>query len=187
MTSTSTEPSVLLALLEKFAGLTYPTLLGSNEPVYVFDGITGPNQPDNFIQVGGTQDPTISGGQVFAGLGATVKYEDYVIDCAISCYVGGDDNPGWGSADTATSSAAKSEAQLSARSNAYAIFAQIEQALISDIQLQNVADPVNPFTVLWCEVVPKTTTQTNDDDPESSKGRACNIYFDVRAHGRIFP
>ncbi len=187
MTSTSTQPSVVIALLEKFAGLSYPALLGSNEPVYVFDGITGPNQPDNFIQVGGTQDPAIAGGQVFAGLGATVKYEDYVIDCAVSCYVGGDANAGWGSTDTASSAAAASDAMLSARSNAYAIFTQIEQAMISDIQLQSISNPVNPTTVLWTELVPKTTVQTTDQDPESDKGRACTIYFDIRVHGRIFP
>lgn len=187
MTSTSTQPSVMIALLEKFAGLTFPTMLGSGEPVYVFDGDPGQNQPDSYIQVGGTQDPAISGGQVFAGLGATVKYEDYVIDCAVSCYVGGNAATGWGSTDTATSTQAQSDAQLSARTNAYAIFAQIEQAMISDIQLQNVANPVDPTTVLWTEIIPKTTQQTSAADPESDKGRICNIFFDIRVHGRIFP
>lgn len=181
MTSTSTMPSVTLALLQKFSGLTYPTMLGSNEPVEVFDGIPGPNQPDNYIQVGGTQAPAIAGGQVFAGLGATVKYEDYVIDCAISSFIGGDADQPFATAQEA------SDAMLSARTNAFAIFAQIEQAMVSDIQLQSVTTPVNPFTVLWTELVPKTVEQTADGDPESEKGRICNIFFDIRVHGRIFP
>ena len=187
MTSTSTMPSVMVALLEKFAGLTFPTLLGSNEPVYVFDGIPGPNQPDSYIQLGGTQAPAVSGGQAWAGLGATVRYEDYVIDCAVSCYVGGDANAGWGSTQTSSSAAATSDAMLSARSNAFAIFAQIEEAMVADVQLQSVANPVNPFTVLWTEVIPKTVEQTADGDTESEKGRICNIFFDIHVKGRIFP
>lgn len=189
MTSTSTTPSVMVALLEKFAGLTYPTMLGSGQPVYVFDGIPGPNQPDSYVQVGGTTTggQAVSGTQEWAGLGATVQYEKYDIDCAISCYVAGDANAGWGSSDIAASAAAASDAMLSARTNAFAIFAAIQTAMQADIQLQSVADPVDPTTVLWTLCTYKTTEQTADTDDASAMGRICNIFFDVHVEARIFP
>ncbi len=179
MTTTSTEGAVVLALLEKFAGLTYPTMLGSNEPVQIFDGIPGPNQPDNYIQVGGFDVPDIvQGTQTWAGLGATVRYEDYEVNCAVSCYVGGDAD------QTFTTAGEPSDAQYAARTNAYAIFAQIEIAMQADVQLLNVT---NPPGILWCEVLPKSTQQTEAGDPESGIGRVCNRLFSIHVRGRIFP
>lgn len=178
--STSTVAAFVQAILELLSGLTWPTLVGDDEEVYVFDGITGPNEPSNFIIVGGSQTPAISGTQHWRGLGAQRKLEDYTVSLTISCYVAGDDSQAFDGTNPST----VSDAQMQARNNAFALMAQIETQLRGvGVMLTNVADPPNN---IWCELGPKVNVQqTADGDPESDKGRICTIETEIHNVNKI--
>jgi hypothetical protein len=178
MATTSTAGAVCTALLQKYASLTWPTLLGSNEPPVLFDGFPGPSQPDNFIVLNGQPIPTASGNQQYAGLGGAYKYEDYEIANFVSCFVAG--------AATDGTVLAPSDAQSAARTNAYDLFAVIETALRQDKQLLLVA---NPPGILWCEITQHADEESNENSDEDSlaMGRYTTIEFRVRVHGRIGP
>lgn len=182
--ATSTIPSVLTALLEKLNGLTWPAMIGG-QPVYVFDGIVGPSQPDNTVVVGGEQDPAAEGDQEWMTVGGRRRQEEYTIEITASSYVGGES--GISAASTAASTAALvSNAQASARTNAFAIVGAIEAALRADPQLQQVTDPPDPGAVLYCAFGSRIVlTQTTEDDPESPLGRIATVTFDVQVKGTL--
>lgn len=180
MATTSTIGAMCLALLEKWGGLTWTSLGGSGEPPVIFDGVPTANQPDNLIALGGTAAPTSTGEQPFAGLGGVYKYETYEITAFVSCYVGG----AAGSGVMASGGADPSDAQGTARTNAYAILATLETAARQDKQLLTVT---NPPGILWHDLQPVNEENTNADSPEAADGRATTIEFHVRVHGRIGP
>lgn len=169
--ATSTIQAVLVGLIAKFNTLTFTGLTTNDPNVVVYDGFPGPNQPDNLIVVGGTPNNTVDGGQTYAGLGAQVKYEDYEVECFISCWVGGDDSQGQQGA---------SDAQNTARNNAFLILAQIEAALKSDLRLLSVPSPPG---ILWLEIGRTALEETSADN--AADGRFATIQFNVHVHGRI--
>ncbi len=186
--STSALPGVMLALLQKFASLDYSLGNTQDPTLYIFDGITGPNLPDNYVSLGGEQDPAASGEQQWANLGATAVNEDITIECEVSSYVGGtDDGSNWSPSSTVTDQVAQvSDAQLSARTNAFAIYAAIEVALKNDPQLAAVDNP--PTGLLWTKVGQREQIiQTARNDPESMKGRRCRLIFTIYGKVRLYP
>jgi hypothetical protein len=173
--ATSTLPGVILALLEKFNGLTYPKMLGEPSPVYVLDGIPGPDAPDHYLSVGGDGRPAGEISQRYQNLGGTRRDEDVTVHCLASSYVAGAAAP----ADYSVAS----DAQRNARTNAFAIVGAIETALRSDKNLTNVTDAPG---IYWCEAVTVgELEQSADDDVESDKGRTATVRFDIHARAQI--
>lgn len=175
MASTTRIPAIMLALLEKFATLTYPAMVGGG-PVVVLDGISGPHAPDHYVSVGGNGKPAATADQVFMNLGGSARDEEVTINCEASSWVGGAPDPG--------DHSAASDAQRNARTNAYGIVGAIETALRIDKNL-TVGITDTP-SIYWCAVGDHSELeQTSEEDPDSEKGRWATVSFDITAKAKI--
>ncbi len=181
----SSHQAVLVALTQKVMGLTYPTLIGTDSAVQFLDSTAaGGYAAENAVFIG--LDPEgaeiVHGTQTYAGLGGMVKYETYVILCAVSCFVGGSLGPD----DTLLDS---SDAQNNARANAYAIFGVIEQAIIDDKQFLGVASPPlnasGPAMVMWSDVNELGCIAGLAKSKDVVIGRSADISFTVTIHARL--
>lgn len=171
----STIPGTVLALMEKLQGLTWPTLLGTDNNVEVFDGITGTSVPANYVTLGAGTGIKVEPGKTWTPLGAPHYEEAFSVGCEVSCLVGGSNLPG---------DFGVSDAQRSARSNAFAIFETIRTALRADLRLTNVTDPPG---ILWSSVkITGDVVQTDEEDPEAAAGRACTLPFSFYAVAVVY-
>ncbi len=168
----SSFPDVVDALLSKIRGLAAVT--GAVPPVTVYDGFSGPNVPDVFVQVGGEAEPTADGAQDWAVLGDFDRDERYVVNCYVFAFVGGSD-------DSGTSGAG--DAQKTARDRAFVIVHAIETALRSDPTLANGGTAL----VTWCGFGNPhfTVEQSDETDPDLAKGRKCRVAFGVEIYKRL--
>ncbi len=163
----STVPGVILALNEKLSTLTWPTLAGNDQAVSVYDGMTGPSEPANYVTIAaGSGAVKMRDAGTWTQLQAPHREEAYSVGLEISCLVGGSDDVG---------DFGLSDAQRSSRANAFAIFATIQTAVRTDMRLTSVADPPG---ILWSSVAVSGIDQTGEDDPESQAGRACTLRVD---------
>jgi hypothetical protein len=173
------------------ANTTYPTFIDQllskcralpqcAAPVIVYDGLQGPDSPDLFLAVGGMAEPTEDGTVEWAELGDEAQWEDYEVACYIWSWVGGDDNAGQGSAADAVS-----DAQKTARDNAFTIYNAVNGALLADVMFlaTNGGQPL----VQWCNVSHKTVHQTPAaaEADDGSMGRSCRIDFRIHVRARI--
>jgi hypothetical protein len=178
------------------ANTTYPTfvdqLLGKIRalpqcapPVFVYDGIQGPNSPDLYVAVGGMSEPTEEGTVEWAELGADAQWEDYEVQSYIYSWVGGDDNFGQGS----NGNDAVNDAQKTARDNAFTVYNAINAALLADVNfyLSNLAAGGTMPLVQWCNISKKTLLQTPAaaDGDTGQRGRAARIDFSIYVRARI--
>ena len=152
----SSLPTVIDKILTAFRGLSLSPL-----QVSVFDGFMGPDQPDNFVVVGGSLDPTIDGVEGWATVGGTaaVVGEAYAVSVTISCYVGGSD----------ASSVANPQKQ--ARDNAFTIFNAFVAVLRADSSFGG--------TVIDSHVEALRFDQTSSESLSVEQGREAAITFRV--------
>lgn len=177
MSTTTTMPAVIDGLLKLFRGLTAVT---SDTTVYVFDGLPADGQYDKFIQIGGVDPITADGHQDWASLGvasgAPTRDENYVINCYVSCYVGGTD---------ATVSAI-SDAQKAARDQAFTLVAAMEAGLRADPVLATTLG--TPFAATgwlsWGGRVQLEQTVANDPDDEF--GRRAILAIEIGVFARLY-
>jgi len=178
--------AVMLALTQKVTGLTYPALIGTDTAVQFLDSPSaGGFEADNAVFVGldpDTGTEGASGTQTYAGLGGFVKYETYAIRCAVSCFVGGSSDPNGLLLTT-------SDAQNSARQNAFAILNTIEAAIVDDKQLLGVANPplnpAGPAMVLWLDLGDIAYLPSEVTNNGGTVGRQADVTFSVNVHGRL--
>jgi hypothetical protein len=183
----SADQAVMVALTEKITGLTYPTtLIGTDGYVQFLDSsAAGGFSAENAVFIGFDREDgdIVRSTQTYAGLGGMAKNETVIVNCAVSCFVGG-------SADTDGELLDDSDAQNSAKQNAYAILAVIENAIVDDKQLLLVADPpVNPTTntnlILWSELS-ESGCIGGAAKSGGAIGRSADITFSFTAHCRLY-
>lgn len=180
---TTAYPDVVDALLAKFRGLNLisPT---DRQPVVVFDGYSGPSYPNLFVQVGGEPEPTADGKQEWISLGSSnggvpaSRDELVTIHCYVFSAIGGDDDLGQSGA---------SDAQKTARDNAFYVVRAIESALRSDVFLANGGTPVLRYAA-WASFAEShfIVTQTSGDDEDAAQFRKCRVDFDVSYRNRLY-
>lgn len=134
-------------------------------PVVVFDGMPD-SAPDTLVTIGGTSTPVTVGNRTWASLGGPsgipAQDETYAINCVVSSYVGGG-----------------SEAQKTARDNAFTIFEAIEVQVRKDPQCGGL---LGTGWTTFSEI--EDMTQTSADDPEVDKGRICTVLFTISVFSR---
>lgn len=109
------------------------------------------------IQIGGHGEPTVTGDQHPAELGGMRREEDYTVRLYCSAETGG-------------------AVQKTSRDQAFALLAEVENALRTDATLGAV--------VRYAEISGGiTATQTSPD--EAAAGRWCEVAFDVHVTNRI--
>lgn len=141
-------------------------------PVAVFDGDPGGYEADQLVAVGGTVTPLSDGKQRFAQLGALAMWEEYYVDCAISCWSGGDAGTGTAADDPA------GDAQRLSRQQAVTIFNAIFEALRADPNFA-VSNGGNPL-VLYQRIENVSVVQV-----PSRQGRMTEIVFKIYVKNRI--
>jgi hypothetical protein len=177
MTTTTTMPAVIDGLLSLFRGLTAVT---GDKQVQVFDGLPGPNVPEKFIQIGGVDPITADGTQDWMSLGvasgAPARDENYIINCYVSCYVGGTD----------ATTAASSDAQKVARDNAFTLVAAMEAGLRADPVLATTLG--SPFAatgwISWGGRV--QLEQTTLDSLDAELGRRAVVSIEIGVFARLY-
>lgn len=173
-TLTTSIPAVVDALLVLWRALNLVDATGS--PISIFDGYPGPQLPDTFVQVGGIDQLTADGSQDWASLGVTnliapARDERYAIDCAVTSYMGGVDAGVTGTSD----------AQKTARDNAFTVLTALETAVRGDPKL---GSTLGTGWISFGERV--SLSQTTPEDPEAGKGRTATFLFSVDVYHRLY-
>lgn len=178
---TTVYPDVVDALLLMFRtlALASPT---DGVPVPVYDGFSGPGYPNLFVQIGGEPEPVGDGRQEWISLGSSnggvpASRDEFVsIHCYVYSVIGGDD-------DLAQDGA--SDAQKTARDNAFFVVRAIEAALRNDVFLANGGTPVLR-SAAWASFGEShfVVNQTGPDD--DTRFRACRVDFDVSYRNRLY-
>ena len=182
-TQVTSVPNVIDALLSKIRALTAVT--GAQPPVLVYDGPPGPDEPDLYVTVGGGTEVVSDGRQTVASLGSAATKpasfdENYAISGWVYSFVGGGDDAGV---------AGVSDAQKTARDNAYTIFEAISTAIQNDPTLAaetSVFPDGNGLASGWINVEDHRLEQTNPDDDKSAFGRWAFVHWTVRVHKRLY-
>lgn len=171
----STIPLILDALLKLVAGLS-----SCQPPVVIFDGQTGPNAPDTYVQIGSDVTDAADGNEGWAGLGgaASRRTEKYEVACSISVAVEGQNL--WSDAP------AGGDSQLTARTAAFAIYTDISTALRNDPAFQR-GQPTSLLASGWAGISGISYHQTLPSDPESGKGSIAQIDFRVLITNELGP
>lgn len=123
--ATTTQPTVLNLLIQKFNSLAPFALSPGSEEAYIVDGSPGPNMPDNLIAVMPWPNDTSRGTEEWEDTSGG-RLERYAIQVRIRSYVGGAADPN-----------SLSTAQSAARANASVMQAAIEGSLLADLNLAN--------------------------------------------------
>lgn len=168
---TPSMPRVIDYLVTTFRALPLtqvPTL-----PWSVFDGFPGQMIPDNFIAIGGGSTPTAYGPENWALIGALKRDENYLVEIALASYVGG-------SSDSQNQTD-YSNAQQTARNQAFAMFNAIDGALRGTPQKVTLAGNVN----IASELTDINVEQSDLNDPLVKLGRRCTIVFYLHVLNRI--
>lgn len=185
MTTTTSIPNVIDALLTKWRGLAVK--VAGVDSLIVFDGMPGSYLPDTFACVGGLPGNTVNGAQDWASLGAAYtgtpasRDEKYTITCYARSYVGGSDDAG---------GTGFSDAQKTARDNAFAVVSVLEDAVRTDPVLRNVTSVFPDGQGLktgWLSFGTRyDVEQTPEDDASAEKGRWANVIFEVAVYKRLY-
>lgn len=168
-------PAVIDGLLKLFRALTVVTA-----DVGVYDGLPGPQVPDKFIQIGGVDPITADGHQDWHGLGvasgAPGRVEDYVINCYVSCYVGGTD----------ATTPASADAQKASRDGAFTLLNAMEAGLRADPTLNTTLGA--PFAATgWLSWGGRVQLeQTTLADPDAELGRRTMVAVEIGVHAVLY-
>lgn len=180
---TTSIPDAIDAVLALIRALN---LSVGGDPLEVFDGLPGPQTPDNFVQIGGIEQHTASAVQDWMSLGSTnglapARDEKYTIGCGVFCYVGG--------ADAGTSST--SDAQKAARDNAFTVVRDIETGLRQNPKLASatagdglISGGLGTGWVAFGDQI--ELQQTVREDPEAGKGRRAVVLFGITIFKRLY-
>lgn len=178
---TTAFPDVVDALLLMFRNLnlTSPT---DGSPVPVFDGFPGPGYPDLFVQVGGAAEPSGDGKQEWISLGSSnggipaSRDELMSVHCYVMAKAGGDaDIPQTGPSD----------AQKTARDNAFYVVRAIETALRNDVFLANGGTPVLQYAA-WASFAESHMIVDQTSSDSDTRFRVCQVSFDVSYRNRLY-
>ena len=170
--ATSTQALVIDLIVQKVQGLGLAQLIGL--PCPVFDGPEGTDNEDNYVVVHAWPGDETHQQATWQGLGAQVRIEECDVAVAICCYVGGAAPP-----DTFDEA---NDAQAVVRSNARAVSAAIEEAMLADITLANQNNGTPAVT--WCLVSGQNLAQSPPDE-QSYIGRFAQITLKVHVYNRL--
>jgi hypothetical protein len=165
---TTTVPDAIDYLLNMIAALPECA-----PPVAVLDGFPGEiSGLDTIVTVGGEMNPTATGTMSWAALGGPVPARDerYTIDVGVWCWVGGSNN-----VDDLES---LSDAQKTARDNAFTIVRAIEKAVRNDPTFGGL------FGTGWSSVLDTFHVDQTNADTDPTQGRVCDVHFDVGVYSR---
>ena len=180
---TTTQPDCIDALVTLFRGLSTVT---GNPPVAVYDGEPGGQSEDKYLQVGGGSTPTtVAGTQAWgpfgiSGVTAPTRDETFVIICYAYAFVGG----------VQDGSNTASDAQKTARDQAYALVRDAETGLRTDPKLitaMTANGVTNPGVGTgWIALTRMDLLQNDSTDPQLGLGRRAIVEFDITVYSRRY-
>jgi hypothetical protein len=173
MAVTSTQGLVITLITKKVQGLDLAGVIGL--PCPVFDGPEGTDNEDNFVVVHAWPGTDTGQTAQWVGLGARARDENYDVAVAVCCYQGGASAP---------DSTGTDDVQLAVRTNANAIAAAIEQALIDDITLATQNGGTPPAGCCWL-TVSQQPLDSNPPEGLSGMGRFAQITMRVHFYARL--